>query len=192
MKSLILIILLVPLSVSINAQTPERKYDSIINKIFYENIIDLSGFSREIINKRVEKFLLVNDYPIRYIDDNEIYATGIFQLNYRTKALVFHNDHDDWYVYDIVISTKENKIRYRCVNFYTIPSNVKIKTQSWFIERNGFGAGWSTTKIPTTTPKKPLEDFRSTNTKLFANIDSMIVSFQNSLVKTIRDNEDDW
>jgi hypothetical protein len=187
--------LLIVISPSINGQVVVHKYDSVNKKIFYENILDFPGIAKDEINKKVAKFLRVNDYPVRYSDESEIYATGVLQLNYRTKALVFYNDHDDWYVYDIIISMKENKMRYRCINFYTIPGDIKIKTQSWFTERSGFGAGWSTTKIPTTTPKRPLEDFRNRNAKsdlLFTNIDSMIMNFQKSLIETIKRDEDDW
>ncbi len=193
MRSEILVIIFLATSIVVSGQAPQRNYDSLQAKIVYSSIIEFPGISKQVIAKRVEKFMAVSDYPVRYMDEDELYATGLLQLDYRKNFLIFHNDHDDWYVYDIVISVKENKLRFRCLNFYSIPSHIKIKSQSWFTERNGFGAGWSTTKIPTTTPKRPLEDFsEEKDAMLFNYIDSVMLKFQDTLVRVVSGVGEDW
>jgi len=166
--------------------------------IYYENIIDFSDKNKNELIELTKKYLIVNDFNIIYEDEHDIYAIGKFETKYRGWFLMFFNTNDFNCLYDLKLSFKDNKIRYYASNFILFNKSVKINTSSWYSNFSKYGSSaWSTTKIPTEVPRKPVGvHFRAGKTKnkhlLFQDIDKKMNVFEKKLVETILFKEKDW
>ncbi len=163
-------------------------------KIFYEKIIDFEGLSSQNILEGAKKFLLINSAKITYEGKDEIYAMGTFSTRSRYWFLFFYSTKKYDAVYDIIIKIKEGKLKYRLEYFYLIPQWINSRTYNWFSGTNNYG--WSTTKIPQTVVKYPLEIHypRKTHKRniLFYDLDEKVKTFENKLISTIKNDNDEW
>lgn len=198
MKKLLNLLLLLFISNFTFSQQYNLKFNEVEKKIYYENVLDFDGKSVSNLKEKVKKFLALERAVIRYEDENEIIATGVFDVIYRSHFLFIFKTHKYNLLSDIKISFKENKIKYNITNFYLIPKNIKLNTMSWYSKPTNYGmAGWSTTKIPTDIPKKPLEvHYHKTKLKpkykIFPDVDGDMANFERKLIQTINENEDNW
>ena len=173
------------------------QYNESENKIFYEEILNFENKSGDELMEKVKKFLALYGAIIRWEDENEIYATGKVETRLKKKFLIFFNHTEYYALYDIKISIKENKIRYNTTNFYLVPKSININSMSWFGSQTKYGsAAWSTTKIPTDVPKRPIEihlkrKIKPKN-KLFPDIEADMNDFVKKLTATIKEKEDNW
>lgn len=201
LKFLFSILIIIGLSSHIIGQ-PKYSYDPVNKSVYYETIMPFENRDKQQLLKEIEKYLLINDMKIRYMDQDEIYAVGRFETVYRSHFFfLFHNTKEYNMVYDLKFSVKDNKLKYYANNFFLLPQSLNISTKSWFSSNlsengsSGLGSMWSTTKIPLNIPKKAIEvHYRGGKTnekhKLFQSMDSEMTLFEDKLKKVVTGNKD--
>jgi hypothetical protein len=202
MKSLFLLTTLL-IAITTFAQTEEQKekwkkynysfkYDGVNERIFYENVLEFNEKPLSELKKVIGKLLAINRVDVSFQDDKEIYATGKFSTRVKSWVFpVFFNNKDYTAVYDIQLSFKDNKIRYRATNFYLIPKHYSVSVTNWF------GGGiFSTAKIPTDVPKRQVEVHLKRkikpSRKLFPSLELNMKKFEESLIEAINAKEESW
>lgn len=101
-------------------------------------------------------------------------------------------------LYDLKISFKDKKVKYLGTNYVLISKSVKINTSTWFSNPSSLGSSaWSTTKIPTEIPTKPVNvhyQAGKTGEKhiLFQDLDKNMSIFDQDLTKMISAKEGNW
>ncbi len=194
-----IILLLIPLLVFSNLAKSQVHYKSNESKteMFYENVIDFKGKTKKELYELIKKHLIINDFPIRYEDDNDtysdIYSTGKLETKYRGHAGFFFSTTDFNCVYDLQISVKEEKIKYKATNFILLYKSVRVNSYGWFSSPSA----WSTTSIPTEIPKKPVnEHFKAGKTHkkylLFQDLDNKMTIFEQGLIDAVYFKKSNW
>jgi len=197
MKQIILLFSVIMLASFAKSQV-HYKSNEEHTEMYYENILQFDERSIIELHELTKKFLKINDYNIRYEDDNEIYATGIFETKYRGWFLFFYNTREFNCLYDLKISLKDNKIKYDATNFVLIDKYIALSSSSWYSNPTAIGTlGWSTTFIPTEVPKKAVNiHFKAGKTGkshlLFQDLDCKITIFEQGLTDMIQAKENEW
>jgi len=197
MKKTILTIVVLAFITNVYSQVHYKSSEDN-RSIYYEEILDFSEKSKQELLELTKKYLLINNYSILYEDDNDIYAIGKLETKYRSWFLFFFKTKLFNCVYDLKVSFKDEKLKYEARNFILLYKNYNVNTTSWLNNSNAFGpAVFSTTKIPTEVPKKPVDvHYRAKKTDkkhlLFQDLNRKMGLFEDGLSKTIQMNEDDW
>lgn len=196
MKNILLIILTFSFLPSISAQDLKYKLDKN-NSVYFEEILDFKGMSKTELHKKLTKVIRISNYTSIYQDDNEIYAVGKFEVRIRKHALVFFKTDEYNCLYDLKINIKDEKIRFRATNLVLIPLSIKINSFGLNNNSSGLSGSWSTTKIPLDIPKISIDKYyrkklNKDKNLLFNDIENNISSFQESIIKILNEDEDDW
>ncbi|WP_055445195.1 DUF4468 domain-containing protein [Lacinutrix himadriensis] len=183
---------------NLSAQDNNYKIDEN-ESVYFEEILDFKGISRAELHKRLIKVLKISDYSLLYFDENEIYAVGKFEVRLRKHALVFFKTDEYNCLYDLKINIKDGKIKFKATNFFLIPLQIKIS--SFGLGGHNYSSGmssfWSTTKIPLDVPKISLDQYHRKKMNkdknlLFDDVEINISSFQETIIKILNEDEDDW
>jgi len=116
MKKSTFILLFIILSAKSICGQVTYQYDKSENLIYYENIIEFSEKDKTELMEKFEKFCQVNKMPIIYKDENEIYTIGEKELAYKSHFLIFYNNKTKDVIYDLQLSFKGNKVKYKDKN----------------------------------------------------------------------------
>ena len=193
MKKIVFLILGLIIAFSAKSQV-HYKNNEEKTEIYYENIIEFKDKTKKELHELIKKYLIVNNFTILYEDDNDIYTTGKMETKYRSgfKTRPFNC------LYDLKISFKDKKVKYLGTNYILIYKNVRLNSYSWFTNPSSLGSSaWSTTKIPTEIPKKPVNlHYIAGKTgerhMLFQDLDKKMSNFDRDLMKIVNEKEGNW
>lgn len=192
------ILIFATIFVNVSYAQVHYKSNDTKTEMYYENILNFKGKSKKDLHDLVMKYLAVNNYTIQYNDDNEIYATGKFETRYRGRFLVFMSTNEFNCLYDLKFNFKDEKIKYLATNYMLLSKNIKVNSYSWFSNPSSIGSSaWSTTKIPTEVPKKPVNvHYKAGKTSkfhlLFQDLDAKMSLFEIGLIKMLESTNDNW
>ncbi|MBK5213116.1 MAG: hypothetical protein JJE55_05590 [Flavobacteriaceae bacterium] len=196
-KSTFILLFIILSAKSIYAQTTYQ-YDKNENLIYYENIIQFSEKDKTELIEKFEKFCQVNKMPIIYKDENEMYTIGEKELAYKSHFLIFYNNKTKDVIYDLQLSFKDNKVKYKAYNFYIVPKKINIYSigSAGAIGNGGF-IGSSVTRIPREIPKEPLENLyrigkNHKRFKIFQDLDKQMEDFESTLKIFMETEDDNW
>lgn len=198
MKKSTFILLFTVLSAKFIYSQTTYQYDQNENLIYYENVIQFSDKDKTELIEKFEKFCQVNKMPIIYKDENELYTIGEKELAYKSHFLIFYNNKTKDVIYDLKLSFKDNKVKYKAYNFYIVPKKVNIYSigSAGAIGNSSF-IGSSVTRIPREIPKEPLENLYKSGKnhkrfKIFQDLNKQMGDFGNNLKSFIYKEDDNW
>ena len=196
-KSTFVLLLIIFFTKSANAQNTYQ-YDKSENLIYYENVIDFSEISKTVLIEKFEKFCQVNKMPIIFKDNNEVYTIGEKELAYKSHFLIFYNNKTKDVIYDLKLSFKDNKLKFKAYNFYIVPKKINIYSMgSAGAIGSGAFIGSSVTRIPREIPKEALERLYKSGKnhkrfKIFQDLDKQMQDFANNLKIFIETEDNKW
>lgn len=176
-----------------------QKYNFLVkeNEVYYEKKYIFKDESKEELNTKVIKFLAINNFPVRFADSTEIYATGNFKTKYRGWFLFFFNTTLYDCIYDLKFVVNDGEIKCISNNFVLVFQFLKITSHSFFSSNQnannlGFGMSKSTTKIPTSIPRKYLNRYYQRGKtqrkhKLFVDVNNKMLHLENNFIITLNE-----